>query len=117
MDIQALLINWNLGFTDLGIEADSADAKSMSGWSTETWKKLVSFLQKGVIYIDMDRNRISGLRFIDPDNYFIIHHEGATQVMILKERREISSIKERLIPTHFQEDKLSKMPRVKPRKA
>ena len=116
MDVQALLIHWNLGFGDLGIEPDSGDATSMGGWSTDTWKKLVSFLQKGVIYIDIDRNRISGLRFIDPDDYFIVHYEGATQVMILKERREISSIKERLIPESFQSEKLSKMPKVKPRK-
>jgi hypothetical protein len=68
-----LLIHWNLGFADLGIDKDSEDAKSMAGWSLETWKKLVSFLQKGVIYIDIPRNSISGLRFIDPDDYFIIH--------------------------------------------
>jgi hypothetical protein len=56
------------------------------------------------------------LRFIDPDSYFIIHHDGATQVMILKERKDISSIKDRLIPEYFRTDKLSKLPRVKPKK-
>ncbi len=121
MDIQALLIHWNLGFADLGIDKDSEDAKSMAGWSLETWKKLVSFLQKGVIYIDITKNSISGLRFIDPDDYFIIHtreeddRPEATQVMILKERREISPIKERLIPAHFQEEKLSEFRVAKPK--
>jgi hypothetical protein len=44
MDVQALLIHWDLNFADLGIEKDSADTRSMAGWSNDMWKKLVSFL-------------------------------------------------------------------------
>jgi hypothetical protein len=122
MDIQALLLQWDLGFSELGIEKDSQDARSMAGWSMDTWRNLVRLLRKGVIYIDIPRNSIAGLRFVDPDVYVIVHtgedddHPEATQVMILKDRREISSIKERLLPKYFQEEKLVQFKIAKPKK-
>ncbi len=88
----------------------------------DTWRKLVGLLRKGVIYIDIPRNIISGLRFVDPDVYVIVHTEEeddrpeATQAMILKDRRDISSIKERLLPKYFQDEKLAQFRVGKPKK-
>lgn len=116
MDLQAILLHWNLAYSDLGIEKDSPDATSMDGWSLDLWKKLVSYLQKGVVFIDLDHDRVNGLRFIDPEVYVLVQEDGETQFLILKQKKEISSIKERLLPESFQEGELAGLYKVKPKK-
>lgn len=108
-DLQAVLLYWTISMPELNIEKGSEQEKSIRAWKPDQWKRLISLLQKGVIYIDLDKNTVGGRRFTEPEFYVLVLEGDKVEFMIYKLNKEISTIKQKILPKSFVEDYINKL--------